>query len=857
MLNRWAHLCWIILLLPMIGCRGCGGNSQDSGTGAKDSDVKKKKQRLAADELRTLPYTKDNPINLVKPGHWYQVRNKVKANYNDESLTTAITVTDRDGNPLSLGWGSDSVSFMRNLSLAVEQYKSIDATILHPYLPTDRSQTDDEPNRKKSTAIRTRYSLRGIGTLVLEENFPCSMLDGYEYDLVVLSRDISRHTFWRGLDCIVWRRSDDLQENRLVPHRVVDILEDEISNQFPNRLATMTSISHVVVNDISLAALNEEQQAALADWLHFGGTIIINGPEAIASIETSQLKDWSPLAQIVEGEWSEDYQREFDSTWTIRVAGGERIPFQSDRRIPILTGKLAEDAEWIPTLEGLVAERLIGQGRVVMTTFPLTDAAFLRWPSYSSLIHNAILRKPYRKPSLGIDASTLYADDLEGTERNPLHSTRLRLWARDLDASLGRTDGEVEKKASENAAANFPAKKRTSLGAWNPNSLILEQATESLRESSGIAVPRISTILKLLLGYLIVLVPINWLVFRLIGRVELAWVAAPIIAMLGALYIAGSVRLDVGFSRSHNSFGFLECHNQYDRGILSSYHSLYTSLSTNYNAVYKEGSGLVAPALRAAMRTGIRDEQTLEYWNADDSGSGLQRFPVLSNSTGMLQAEEMVDLSGALRWQLDPNGSKIQLENNTSFTFRDIGVLGINNEGALVRGWMGSIEPGQSTAQSLQTGPLPSEVENRMRTEQAWIDALNAGMVRSPSSRKENKEGSERGRGQRWFPKWEDNPLLKKPTLIRVSDGRKWTNTPNDDIYMGAMLHVVAERYPLQTGEYIALGWTDVNPSRLEITPNSFQQKHKTVVLMHVRSGNLTEVRPDTRIFGNLENEEK
>lgn len=814
MVYRRSCLWLLLLLLPLVGCRGCT-QSTEKDTAAKDEDAKKKKQRLVADELRTLPYTKENPLNMVKPGHWYQVRNKVKANYGDESLTLAISVTDREGSPLSSGWGADSVYFMRDLSLAVGQDKGIEAAVFHPFLPA-QTQEQMESGRKPTTNIRTRYSVRGIGTLVLEENFPCNMLDGYQYDLVVLSRDISRHLFWRGLDSIVWRQSEDIEENRVTPHRVVDINEEEIASQFPNRLATMTSMSHLVINDISLSVLNPEQQAALADWLHFGGTIIVNGPEAISSIEASQLKQWVPLINTFEGEWSEESQIEFDNAWTIRIAGGERIRFQNDRKIPILSGTLVQGANWVPTLEGLVAERLIGQGRVVMTTFPLTDAAFLRWPSYSSLIHNAILRKPHRAPTLGTDASTQFADSFQGTERNPIHSTRLRLWARDLDVTTERTESEVLDKNTQSAGAKFALAKKTSLGAWNPRSSVVEQATLCLRESSGISVPKVETILKLLLGYLVVLVPVNWLFFRLLRRVELAWVAAPVIAMLGAVYVAGSVRLDVGFSRSQTSFGFLECHSDYPRGMLSNFYALYTSLSTNYAAVYKEGNGIVAPVLRQTGRTGNREKQELEYWNADDAGVGLQRFPVLSNSTGILQSEEMVEFSGPLRWQLNSDRSKIQFRNEADFAIRDVGVLGVDEQGQLVSSWIGSIDPGQSASESIQTA-----TDN-----------------------------------QRWFEQWDSNPLLKKPDFIRESDGLLWTANNVDDVYLGAMLLTIAQRYPLQVGEYVAVGWTDANPSQLKISPISSQQKHKTVVMMHIAPGRLGDVQPDTRIFANLEKEE-
>ena len=52
---------------------------------------------------------------------------------------------------------------------------------------------------------------------------------------------------------------------------------------------------------------------------------------------------------------------------------------------------------------------------------------------------------------------------------------------------------------------------------------------------AGISIPSRKFVVYVLSVCLVVLVPINWLVFRLMGRVEWAWVAAPIIAIVGAV----------------------------------------------------------------------------------------------------------------------------------------------------------------------------------------------------------------------------------------------------------------------------------------------------------------------------------
>ena len=800
--NLWIGL---LLLLPIVGCRGCNETDQAS---SDDKDATKKKQRIVADELRALPFATEIVGNAIKPGHWYQTRHKLKANFGDESLTASLTIVDKNNVPIQTPEGFPDVNYQRNVALAKGQEKVIESRVLHPTVPPIR--VEDPFAQSKSTSLFTRYSMRGIGTPVLEEAFPNKFLEGYQYSIVVLARNLPRFTFWRGLDCIVWPKSNDLESERIVPHRIIDIDESELPTHLPNQLATMTSVSHVVINDVSLSGLSQEQLLALQDWLRFGGTIIINGPEAIAGVETSFLKDLAPLRETSDSEWTAEDDDRLNQDWTIRIAEGDRVPFSSDRKIPKLQGKLAEASQWVPTLEGFVAERLVGQGRIVMTTFPMSDAAFVRWPSYSSLIHNGVLRKHHLEPSLGAEAVQRFAPPLTGSERNPHHNTRLRIWARDFDLSTALAENTARTQERSLQLAEFPSNKSTSYGAWNPASIILEYASLTLRESSGIKVPKVSTILKLLLGYLLILVPINWAVFRLFHRVELAWLAAPIIALTGAIVVASSVQLDIGFSRSQTSLGFLELHNEYPRGVYSGYHALYSSLSTNYSAVYKSSDGVVLPIQKSTRRGATKDSDFLDYWIADEDGTGLQKLPVLSNTTGMIQSEEMIDLGGALAWTIDSTNGTFRVAQNSKVKLQDIGIMGITDQGTFMTGWVGSPEPG-TTAQGVLTT--------------------------TPES-------------QRWLEGWDNQALTKKPLEIRLSDGLVWTDAELDDIYLGALLHTVANRYPLQRGEWIALGWFEEPVTALEIAPTTAQKRQKTLALIHIQAASLpADVRPDTRIF--------
>jgi hypothetical protein len=209
-------------------------------------------------------------------------------------------------------------------------------------------------------------------------------------------------------------------------------------------------------------------------------------------------------------------------------------------------------------------------------------------------------------------------------------------------------------------------------------------------------------------------------------------------------------------------------------------------------------------------RQSSKEGQAIEYWNADEGGTGLQRYPVLSNTTGLIQSEEVIDIGGSIRWKIDERGLAFTAQSGSGIQFRDVGLIGISEEGKLMVGWLGSPQPGTTTEGKLKQLDQDS----------------------------------------RWLDEWDENPILKRPVGLRLSDGLLWSEQDLDEIYLGALLHTVATRYPLQRGEWIALGWFGETLSALEISPTTAQNRHAALALMHVKASSLVdEVRPDVRIF--------
>ncbi len=154
---------------------------------------------------------------------------------------------------------------------------------------------------------------------------------------------------------------------------------------------------------------------------------------------------------------------------------------------------------------------------------------------------------------------------------------------------------------------------------------------------------------RVLVVYLLVLVPVNWLVFRVLGRVEWAWLAAPVIAVAGAVVVVRLAQLDIGFARSRTEIGVLEIQAGYPSAHLTRYTAVYTSLSAAYDFAFEDDSALAMPfPHRVPYVPGLREPINNVRFRRDQQIT-LSGFQVASNSTGLVHSEQMLDLGGSVQ----------------------------------------------------------------------------------------------------------------------------------------------------------------------------------------------------------------
>jgi hypothetical protein len=245
----------------------------------------------------------------------------------------------------------------------------------------------------------------------------------------------------------------------------------------------------------------------------------------------------------------------------------------------------------------------------------------------------------------------------------------------------------------------------TDVASWNDFGPVACAARAVLTKAAAIEIPDRAFVVWVIGGYLVVLVPLNWLVFRMMGRVELAWVAAPVVALLWTALVIHLARLDIGFARSQTEIDVVELQGDYPRAHVTRYLALYTSLSTSYRLESEDPGALMLPFPETdkprSLPSGGR-RLTLHY----GKDAGLHGMAVESNSTGFVHGEQMLDMGGAIRLTGGAGGA-LQVVNGTGLALHGARVVRKNGE-AVQSAWIGTLAPGQAAALEYTTESDPA-----------------------------------------------------------------------------------------------------------------------------------------------------
>jgi hypothetical protein len=323
----------------------------------------------------------------------------------------------------------------------------------------------------------------------------------------------------------------------------------------PSYALYWTSVAAVLWDDAMPQSLDAEQQQALVDWLHWGGQLILSGPDTLDTLRDSFLAPYLPAVSAGTRQLTRDDLAPLVAAWTVRGHDAGVVPLslggrgqgEGDNRgrpmpapgSPLAPGSLASDswpgvrlekhpqAQYVPGCGELLVERRVGRGRVVLSAFRLSGRELVTWPGWDNFFNACLLRRPARVYRADPDAAE--SPRLEWAGRtadrfDPQLVCNLRYFTRDTGRSFAdlAPDMGPPDAPGDPVAAEEDRQHGSGVAAWNDFNAVAAAARDALRNAARIEIPTRSFVVWVVAIYLAVLVPLNWLVFRLLGRVEWA-----------------------------------------------------------------------------------------------------------------------------------------------------------------------------------------------------------------------------------------------------------------------------------------------------------------------------------------------
>ena len=905
--ENWIRWSWIFLLgIVMIpGCGGCQ-NRQTAKKNAPKTAAEKEKELLEgkkkpkddfeSKELIISPVDPEGESKLgyVKPGHWATGSIPVVANNFDFRGNLIARTMNSQAKTIETENTNYRLVLTRPATLPKGQEKDLELTY---YIPRTAE-------RRKTYSLGHELKSQGGGRVIFTKTQGAIAMPADQYFFVVLSDNRDKFKYIELLSSIRSPEEDmisaemgvDDESEGTINRYYYRVTRPKIDKRvpLPSQALSWTSIAYIVWDDIDPTLFTPNQQRALLDWLHFGGQLIVNGPASLPKLQNSFLADYLPASAGEIKNLSADDFAEFNAKWSIPKSKKKTelrsINLTDETTVVGVDLKLKGNGQFLPdpklesrneyAEEGkytkLVAENFVGRGRIVVTGFSMTARPIVNWKSWDAFINNALMRRPKR--TFGQD-NYAYTTKIRwdiGASNDPMQSTTLRYISRDLGSS--GTPVEIKEPKESEADANstyggfqfpntntpsvaedtprvgisrddwhyggFRQSAKSGVAGWNDQSGISQAARSIITDAAGITPPSSEFVLKVLGVYLLVLVPVNWLFFRIINRLEWAWIAAPIIAIIGTVFVVRLASLDIGFARSKTQIGVLEMYGGYPRGHLTQYTAMYTSLSSKYDLEFDDGSAQAQPfAMQDVYSRDTASKPRVDVEFKRERNWSIKQFQVQSNSTEVIHSEQMHSPGGAIRLVKDSNGSW-NVENESDLNIQDVGIVRLNEDNGLQRAWVGTLGPKQTVA-------LQFEAAGSNGLFQQWSESSTT-RSRKETTKSVLKKLDTDGNGAISREEAMEMPEISRVFGIVAQNSRSGDSTEldefelnraititrkEDEVSLGDFFDMVSNNLTLSLGECRLMGWTDNPFEVVKVTPVAPQSINRTFVVVHLDKG--------------------
>ena len=935
----------ILSLISITGCSGCQSQEEKDKQAAKEKlekekkekEKKKKKKRKPDFESMApivLPGVVNDPIkmkqkaslvrndpiqkeieairsrsrrkNYAKPGHWQDVRYQANANHYDiEGELYSGAVPSGAANRFLPVEGTKYTPIVtRPAALPKGKWKTFDSSLFIPL----RDET------YASTNVRCGFNRsNGTATNFLNFNSIKSMSPDQHHLVLLTDRQDAYQYLEKAPSIQMPGTNADNRHYR--PSYVIIPSDPQFPVPLPRQSLYWTTIAYVIWDDLDPDRLDPAQQTAMIDWLHFGGQLILSGPDCVQRLENSFLGQYLPAQSEKAINLTSEDLATLNSKWSLpeKNAKGKTRDLLILKNTPLLgvNFQAHPEAKFIEGSGDLVVERQLGRGRIVATSFSLSAPAVRSWRSFDSFLNNVLLRRPPRR--FYEDTDEYAAWDTKrfrwlndsAPMREPLLQSSLRFLSRDLSTSgtaiessgdyrLGRGTDEDEDESSQYYGysgyetttsragdrnleddwhyGGYDFDPQSGIGGWSDFDAVANAARATLQDAAGITPPSGNFILKLLAGYLFVLVPLNWAIFRLMGKVEYAWVAAPIIAIVGAVVVIRMASLDIGFSRSNTQIALLEIPAEYERGHLTEYSALYTSLSTAYR-MELDGDGAMALPFPSNRDKEYSPSEQVPLSIDKASANTLSGLQIQSNTTELIHAEHLFNAGGKVRLKIDDSG-EMTLINGTSLTFKNVLIAA-------------GTKPVERPKQKKQNKPTPlgaklAMLESIPPNSQLKITFGDTQKLLDDYRRLPLMANPKRDALKLWSDNFAQTPSVSIESLELLPELQaKWTQysnyfvlqlqksneaevskdvfikayeqfNPNNSVSLGKMFDCVFDNLALSKGDYRMYASTDEKLGQTKITPSSTQTDRQTLVVAHLSRPVLPAILRDSNALKDL-----
>ncbi|MEE9602427.1 MAG: hypothetical protein V3V75_03915 [Thermoguttaceae bacterium] len=828
---------WLLLgVMALVTVPGCGGCIEDPAEVEKRlqeerrKELARKKARKPDFEIRQLQtrpcgkrkkrFTEkerrvaEAVFPPYKPGHWTATDLHAKTNNFNFVGELDIEITDQQGEPIPQIATPFYLTTQRQVALPKRQPKDFESIFFAP--PIGKS-------------VRASYRLRSKKGS--NRQCPPSLLrrmPSYQYHLVVMARLPERYGYLKNLDTVRYSLDSMSIDAARGPYYRITLMSSEGRSMLPSNSLAWTSIACVLWDDAEPDRLDPLQQQSMLDWLHWGGQLIVSGPETLDTLRDSFLSSYLPATA--------SGVRELDRTDLAELqhwSGGSVRALEPARPWTGVELDKHAEAQFLPHTNQLLAERRVGRGRIVVSAFRLCGRELSSWPGFDGLLNACLLRRPARRFKDDNQAGVVVSH-LDGSRRGDAADVcKLRYFSRDTGVTFASYGADVRQPAQGDIGTYFPSAvgidelpAGTGVAAWNDFNPVANAARESLRRAAGIEVPDRGFVVWVVACYLVILVPVNWAVFRMIGRVEWAWAAAPLIAVGCAGLVIKLAQLDIGFARARNEVAVVELQPGYSRAHVTRYTSLYSSLATTFDFQFDNAGGVLLPfpsvtsAQKFYMPSG-QTERNLIYRRCKEAA--VEGFFVGSNSINFVHSEQMVDLGGTISVEKTAAGGS-RVVNNTSLTLHGAGVIKRVRSGGVQTAWIGTLEPGEAAPLKLSLASLGTAISD---------DRKNKGN----SAAMPGKQSWE----ERW---WKDQRQKSSLTAMNPQPG---------EMNLRQLIDVAQNFTTLEPDQLRLVGWIDRRVSGLTVGPNPPQSQYAGVVVAELAYSFGKDPRPDRNTRSDVE----